>query len=79
MRNHMRNLWTLGGMSLPELLRRTARECWQDEVVALHSKPGNCPEWLFYCTQTPEFAVVTALKNRNKPIATKRDKVTFGI
>src|SRR5258708_3219337 len=31
-------------------------------VVALHSKPGNCPEWLFYCTQTPEFAVVTALK-----------------
>ena len=32
MRNRMRNLWTLGGMSLPELLRRTARECWQDEV-----------------------------------------------
>jgi len=31
----------------------------------------------FYCTQTPEFAVVTALKNRNKPIATKRDKVTL--
>jgi hypothetical protein len=25
-----------------------------------------------------KFAVVTALKNRNKPIATKRDKVTFG-
>jgi hypothetical protein len=48
-------------------------------AVALHSKPGNCPEWLFYCTKTPEFAVVTALKNRNKPIATKRDKVTFGI
>jgi hypothetical protein len=47
--------------------------------VALHSKPGNCPEWLFYCTKTPEFAVVTALKNRNKPIAKKRDKVTFGI
>ena len=47
--------------------------------VALHSKPGNRPEWLFYCTKTPEFAVVTALKNRNKPIATKRDKVTFGI
>jgi hypothetical protein len=48
-------------------------------VVALHSKPGNCPEWLFYCAKTPEFAVVTALKNRNKPIAKKRDKVTFGI
>ena len=48
-------------------------------AVALHSKPGNCPEWLFYCTKTPEFAVVTALKNRNKPIAKKRDKVTFGI
>jgi len=41
-------------------------------TVALHSKPGNCPEWLFYCTKTPEFAVVTALKNRNKPIAKKR-------
>ena len=32
MRNRMRNLWTLGGLSFPELLRRTARECWQDEV-----------------------------------------------
>jgi hypothetical protein len=45
------------------------------------------------CAQSPEiaqngcftalkhrkFAVVTALKNRNKPIAKKRDKVTFGI
>jgi membrane protein len=32
MRNRMLNLWTLGGLSFPELLRRTARECWQDEV-----------------------------------------------
>jgi hypothetical protein len=45
------------------------------------------------CTQSPEiaqngcftalkyreFAVVTALKNPNKPIGKKRDKVTFGI
>jgi hypothetical protein len=23
-------------------------------AVALHSKPGNCPEWLFYCIKTPE-------------------------
>jgi membrane protein len=28
----VRNLWTLGGLSLPELLRRTIRESWQDEV-----------------------------------------------
>lgn len=28
----MANLWTLGGLSLPDLLRRTARESWQDEV-----------------------------------------------
>lgn len=28
----MRNLWTLGGLSLPELLRRTARESWDDDV-----------------------------------------------
>ncbi len=28
----MRNLWTLGGLSLPELLRRTIRESWEDEV-----------------------------------------------
>jgi len=27
-----RNLWTLGGLSLAELLRRTARESWQDAV-----------------------------------------------
>jgi membrane protein len=32
MRNRMLNLWTLGGLSLSELIRRTARECWQDEV-----------------------------------------------
>jgi membrane protein len=28
----MVNLWTLGGLSLPELLRRTTRESWQDDV-----------------------------------------------
>lgn len=28
----MRNLWTLGGLSLSDLLRRTARESWQDAV-----------------------------------------------
>lgn len=28
----MQNLWTLGGLSLWELLRRTARESWQDAV-----------------------------------------------
>ncbi len=28
----MRSLWTLGGLSLPDLLRRTARESWQDSV-----------------------------------------------
>jgi membrane protein len=32
MHNRMVNLWTFGGLSLPDLLRRTARESWQDEV-----------------------------------------------
>jgi membrane protein len=32
MRNRMVNLWTFGGLSLPDLLRRTARESWHDEV-----------------------------------------------
>jgi uncharacterized BrkB/YihY/UPF0761 family membrane protein len=32
MRNRMVNLWTLGGLSVPDLLRRTARESWEDEV-----------------------------------------------
>src|ERR1700691_3576699 len=32
MRNRMVNFWTLGGLSLPDLLRRTARESWQDAV-----------------------------------------------
>ena len=26
------SVWTLGGLSLPDLLRRTVRESWQDEV-----------------------------------------------
>jgi membrane protein len=32
MRNRMTNLWTLGGLPFPELLRRTLRESWHDEV-----------------------------------------------
>ena len=32
MRKSIGNLWTLGGLSLFDLLRRTVRECWQDEV-----------------------------------------------
>ena len=32
MRKSMLNLWTLGGLSYSDLLRRTVRECWQDEV-----------------------------------------------
>jgi membrane protein len=28
----MPNLWTLGGLSFTDLLRRTIRECWHDEV-----------------------------------------------
>jgi membrane protein len=32
MRNRVQNLWTLGGLSVAELVHRTVRECWQDEV-----------------------------------------------
>ncbi|HEX3662999.1 MAG TPA: YihY/virulence factor BrkB family protein [Acidobacteriaceae bacterium] len=32
MRNRFINLWTLGGLSLPDLLRRTLRASWRDEV-----------------------------------------------
>jgi membrane protein len=32
MQNRMRHLWTLGGLSVPDLLRRTARESWEDSV-----------------------------------------------
>jgi membrane protein len=32
MPDRMRNLWTLGGLSFADLLRRTVRECWHDEV-----------------------------------------------
>jgi membrane protein len=32
MQNRMPNLWTLGGLSLPELLRRTVFESWRDDV-----------------------------------------------
>lgn len=32
MRNRLINLWTLGGLSLPDLLSRTIRASWQDEV-----------------------------------------------
>jgi membrane protein len=32
MANRFVNFWTLGGLPLPELIRRTVRESWQDEV-----------------------------------------------
>ena len=32
MQNRMPNLWTLGGLSPADLLRRTVRESWQDDV-----------------------------------------------
>src|SRR5665213_1609318 len=32
MQKRMLNLWTLGGLSLSDLLRRTARASWQDDV-----------------------------------------------
>lgn len=34
----MRNLWTLGGLSFWELLRRTARESWRDAVFGQGSR-----------------------------------------
>jgi membrane protein len=30
--NPVPNLWTLGGLSIPDLLRRTVRESWRDDV-----------------------------------------------
>lgn len=32
MQNRMPNLWTLGGLTLPELIRRTVFESWHDDV-----------------------------------------------
>jgi membrane protein len=32
MRNRISSLWTLGGLSVPELLRRTLLESWRDDV-----------------------------------------------
>lgn len=34
----MLNLWTLGGLSFSDLVRRTVRECWQDEVFGQGSR-----------------------------------------
>lgn len=42
MQKRIPTLWTLGGLSLPELLRRTIRESWQDEVF------GHCGRMAFY-------------------------------
>jgi membrane protein len=36
--NRLRTLWTLGGLSLSELLRRTARESWEDAVFGQGSR-----------------------------------------
>jgi membrane protein len=32
MQNRLPNLWTLAGLSIPDLLRRTIRESWRDDV-----------------------------------------------
>lgn len=64
MPSRMRNLWTLGGLSLPELLRRTARESWRDDVfgqggrMAFYHFLAIFPSLLLFmavCTRVPHF------------------------
>jgi membrane protein len=64
MPNRMRNLWTLGGLSLPELLRRTARESWDDDVfgqggrMAFYHFLAIFPSLLLFiavCARIPHF------------------------
>jgi membrane protein len=38
----MSNMWSLGGLSVPELFKRTARECWEDYLF------GQAAQLAFY-------------------------------
>ena len=38
----MSNMWSLGGLSVPELFKRTARECWEDHLF------GQAAQLAFY-------------------------------
>ncbi len=56
----MLNLWTLGGLSLPELLRRTARESWQDAVFG----QGGRMAFYQFLAIFPSLLVLLALSAR---------------
>jgi membrane protein len=61
----MLNLWTLGGLSLGELLRRTAKESWQDAVfgqgsrMAFYHFLAFFPSLLLFFTATSGFPHLT--------------------
>lgn len=56
----MRNLWTLGGLSLPELVRRTIRESWQDDVFG----QGGRMSFYHFLAIFPSIAVFLAFAER---------------
>ncbi len=56
----MTNLWTLGGLSLKDLLRRTIRESWQDEVFG----QGGRMSFYHFLALFPSLLVVLAIGAR---------------
>ncbi|HTS49573.1 MAG TPA: YihY/virulence factor BrkB family protein [Bryobacteraceae bacterium] len=60
MPRRLRNLWTLGGLSLPELLHRTARESWQDAVFG----QGGRMAFYQFLAIFPSLLVLLAISTR---------------
>jgi membrane protein len=60
MRNRMPNLWTLGGLSLSDLLHRTARESWEDEVFG----QGGRMAFYHFLAIFPSFLVLFTIAAR---------------
>lgn len=58
------DLWTLGGLSLPELLRRTMRETWKDAVFG----QGSRMAFYHFLAIFPSLLVVLSLSARIPPL-----------
>ncbi|MDT7817670.1 MAG: rane protein [Acidobacteriaceae bacterium] len=65
MQNRIPKLWTFGGLSIPELLRRTIRESWRDEVFGQGGRMAFYQFLAIFPSLLVGFTIVTHLPHHS--------------
>lgn len=66
MRNRLPSLWTFGGLSLPELLRRTIIESWHDDVFGQGGRMAFYQFLAIFPSLLIAFTVITHIPHLNQ-------------